>query len=59
MFKVQKRMCDTCIYRAGSPLDLEKLEGDVRDRFGGFCGHITPMMCAVRDSGRAISGHFP
>lgn len=39
MFKVQRRMCATCIYRKSSPLDLVKLENDVRDRFGGFRGH--------------------
>ena len=38
-FKVQRRMCDTCIYRPGSPLDIEKLENDVRDPYMGFKGH--------------------
>jgi uncharacterized protein (DUF3820 family) len=39
MFKVQKRMCSTCIYRPDSPLDLGKLERDVADPYGGFRGH--------------------
>lgn len=37
MFEVQKRLCRTCIYRPDSPLDLKKLEGDIRDpRMAGF-----------------------
>ena len=43
---VQQRMCATCIYRSGSPLDLKQLEAAVADRFGGFkrfraCHHAT------------------
>ena len=38
-FKVQKKSCSTCIYRKDSPLDLKKLEDDVRDNYGGFKGH--------------------
>jgi hypothetical protein len=38
VFKVQKKMCATCIYRPDSPLDLQKLENDVRDKHGGFKG---------------------
>lgn len=38
-FKVQKRLCDTCIYREGSPLDLKRLEDAVRDPHMGFKGH--------------------
>lgn len=38
-FKVQKRMCSSCIYRPDSPLDLEQLELAVADRHGGFKGH--------------------
>jgi hypothetical protein len=37
-FKVQQKMCATCIYRPDSPLDLKKLEDDVRDRHMGFNG---------------------
>lgn len=39
MFKVQKKSCSTCIYRKDSPLDLKKLEDDVRDKYMGFKGH--------------------
>lgn len=38
-FKVQKKMCATCIYRPDSSLDLEVLEDDVRDPYMGFKGH--------------------
>lgn len=38
-FKVQKKACSTCIYRKDSPLDLKKLENDVRDNHGFFKGH--------------------
>ena len=46
MFQVQKRMCESCIYRPGSPLDLEELQQQVADpnmegHFKGFreCHH--------------------
>ena len=39
MFKVQQRMCATCIYRPDSTLNLQKLENDVRDPHVGFKGH--------------------
>lgn len=39
MFSVQNKMCSTCIYRKDSPLDLEKLEGEIADGYGGFSGH--------------------
>jgi hypothetical protein len=38
-FRVQRRMCATCIYRPDTPLDLAKLENDVRDKHVGFRGH--------------------
>lgn len=40
-FKVQQRMCATCIYRSDSHLSLRKLEGDIADpRMKGlFVGH--------------------
>jgi len=38
-FLVQDRLCATCIYRPDSPLDLNKLENDVRDEYKGFAGH--------------------
>lgn len=50
MFKVQSKMCKTCIYRPDSPLDLVKLEDDVRDDHGGFrahrvCHHSEDVCC--------------
>lgn len=39
VFKVQKKQCATCIYRPSSPLDIEKLERDVADKYIGFKGH--------------------
>jgi hypothetical protein len=39
MFKVQKKMCSTCIYRPDSTLDLVELERQVADAHGGFKGH--------------------
>jgi hypothetical protein len=33
MFRVQKKMCATCIYRPDSPLDLKRLEDAIRDPF--------------------------
>lgn len=38
-FQVQKKMCTTCIYKPGSPLDLKALENQVRDEYVGFKGH--------------------
>lgn len=39
MFQVQKKQCSTCIYRDDSPLDIEKLESEISDGYGGFNGH--------------------
>ena len=39
MFRVQAHQCRTCIYRKDSPLDIAKLEQDVRDPYIGFKGH--------------------
>jgi hypothetical protein len=48
-FKVQRRPCRTCIYRKDSPLDIVKLENDVRDRYGfvGYrvCHHSKDICC--------------
>jgi hypothetical protein len=49
--RVQRTMCRTCIYRPDSPLDLERLENDVRDKHIGFagyrvCHHSTDAVCA-------------
>lgn len=48
--EVMRQACETCIYRTDSPLDLEKLEGDVRDPHLGFrgfrvCHHHTRAVC--------------
>lgn len=37
-FKVQSKMCATCIYRPDSTLDLKALEDQVRDKYVGFRG---------------------
>ena len=37
--EVMAKACGTCIYRKDSPLDLDRLEEQVRDDFGGFKGH--------------------
>lgn len=39
MFEVQKKACSSCIYRKDSTLDLEQLEAQVKDKFGGFKGY--------------------
>ena len=49
-FKVQRRMCRTCIYHKGSPLDLAELERQVRDPHMGFkgfriCHHSKDACC--------------
>ena len=38
-FLVRKTICETCIYGKDSPLDLAKLEDDVRDPYVGFRGY--------------------
>lgn len=48
---VQRKMCRTCIYKPGSPLDIAKLESDVADGYGGFkgsrtCHHSETAVCA-------------
>lgn len=37
--EVMSHQCATCIYRNDSPLNLEKLENEARDRYMGFKGH--------------------
>jgi len=49
-FKVQQRMCATCIYKPNFNLDLRKLENDVRDQHIGFkehriCHHSKDVCC--------------
>jgi hypothetical protein len=38
MFKVQKKMCTTCIYKKKSGFDIANLEVQVTDRWGFFNG---------------------
>jgi hypothetical protein len=50
MFKVQSKICETCIYKSDSPLNLKKLEDDVRDKYIGFkgyriCHHSDDVCC--------------
>lgn len=50
-FPVQKKLCSTCIFRRGSPLDLNKLLDDIADPYGGFkgyriCHHSDKACCA-------------
>jgi len=50
VFKVQRRLCKTCIYRPSSTLDLKALEDQVRDPYVGFkdyrvCHHSIHACC--------------
>lgn len=52
MFKVQKKLCSTCIYRKDSTLDIVELERQVADvRLEGFfkghriCHHSDDVCC--------------
>ena len=50
-FRVQRKMCDTCIYKPDSPLDIKRLEGEIADGYGGFnnhrtCHHSSNVCCA-------------
>ena len=55
-FKVRRVQCETCIYRPDSPLDLERLEDDVRDPHGGFKAH---RVCHYHnDSGACCRGFW-
>ena len=38
-FRVQRSMCATCIFRPGSPLDLNRLLSEITDRNNFFNGH--------------------
>lgn len=53
MFQVQRKPCPTCIYRPGSPLDLQRLEAEIADpHLPGFfvgwrvCHHNTAACCS-------------
>ena len=37
--RVQRRQCDTCIYRPDTHFDLAQLEAEVRDEHMGFKGY--------------------
>lgn len=39
MFDVQSKMCRSCIYRPDCPLDIERLEKQIEDGYGGFSGY--------------------
>jgi hypothetical protein len=61
-FRVQKRMCATCIYRPDSVLDLAMLEDQVRDKHVGFrsfraCHHSNDACC--RGFWEAHKDEFP
>lgn len=38
-FRVQHTMCASCIFRRGSPLDLDLLLSEIADAHDGFSGH--------------------
>jgi hypothetical protein len=49
-FKVQTKLCATCIYRPDTIHDLERLENDIRDPHVGFasyrvCHHSNDVCC--------------
>ena len=57
MFKVKRKACATCIYRKDSPLDIRKLENDVRDNYGGFKGYRVCHL-STRGSGACCRGFW-
>jgi hypothetical protein len=63
-FRVMAEACATCIYKRDSPLNLKKLEDEVRDPHMGFWGHrvchhshSNPACC--RGFWNAHSNEFP
>lgn len=61
-FRVQRRLCATCIYRPDTHLDLVRLEAEVSDGHGGFkehriCHHSPDVCC--RGFWEAHKDHFP
>lgn len=53
MFKVQARLCASCIYRKDSPLDLARLEGQIADpHMAGY--FVTYRACHHAPPGSAI-----
>ena len=41
-FLVRRTACNTCIYRDDSPLNIEKLENEIRDEYGAI---VTYRIC--------------
>lgn len=59
MFKVQARMCATCIYRPDSTLSIQKLEADVADpRMPGHFSGYRECHHAKRGSGVCCRGFW-
>ena len=48
-FRVRATACETCIYRDDSPLNLKKLEDEVRDHRAGY-GFETFRACHHHDN---------
>ena len=53
MLRVQRRQCETCIYRKDSPLNIKQLEAQIADpRMSGhftghrICHHSDDAVCA-------------
>ena len=49
-FRVQQKQCSTRIYRKTSPLDIQQLEQQIADKYGGFntfrtCHHSEDVCC--------------
>lgn len=63
-FAVRRTACATCIYRDDSPLDLEKLESEVRDKHGfmvrwRICHHDDPPGVCCRGYWNRHADEFP
>lgn len=56
--KIRKTACHTCIYRPDSPLDLAKLEREVKDRYGCFVGYRLCHHHLNDDDGVVCRGFF-
>lgn len=62
-FKVQRKMCASCIYRPDTPLNLQKLEDAVRDAYGGYhsfraCHHASDGTVCCRGFWQAHKNEF-
>lgn len=63
-FKVRKTACATCIYRADTLHDLERLEAEVKDDYGFFqgwreCHHDNPQGVCCRGYWNRHADEFP